>query len=64
MEGTYDPMTKTFTYTGEYEGIPGMKQQIREVLTLTDKNHMNFEWFENRAGQEMKMMEIAYTRKK
>ena len=63
-EGTFDPSTKTFTYTSEYEAIPGMKQQIREVLTISDKNHMNFEWFENRGGQEMKTMEIAYTRKK
>jgi hypothetical protein len=63
-EGTYDPSSKTFSYTGEYEPLPGMKQQIRESLKLTDKNHMNLEWFENRDGQEMKTMEIAYTRKK
>jgi hypothetical protein len=63
-EGDYDPSTKTFTYTGEYEAIPGMKQKIREVLKLTDKNHMNLEWYEDRGGQEMKTMEIAYTRKK
>src|SRR5947208_3700005 len=30
-EGDYDPATKTFTYTGEVEAIPGMKQKIREV---------------------------------
>jgi hypothetical protein len=63
-EGTYDPATKTFTYTGEYEGIPGMKQQIRETVKITDKDHHLFEWFENRGGQEVKTMEIAYTRKK
>jgi len=63
-EGTYDPATKAFTYTSEVEPVPGMKSQVRQVLTLTDKNHMNFEWFENRAGQEVKTMEIAYTRKK
>jgi hypothetical protein len=63
-EGTYDPATKTFTYTGEYEGIPGMKQKIREVVKLTDKDHMNFEWYEDRGGQEAKTMEINYIRKK
>ena len=61
-EGAYDPASKTFTYTGEYEGIPGMKQQIREVVKLVDKDHHTFEWYENRGGQEVKTMEINYTR--
>lgn len=61
-EGTYDPATKTFTYTGEYQMAPGMKQQIREVIKLTDKDHMVFEWYENRGGTEAKTMEINYTR--
>ncbi|HEV2046751.1 MAG TPA: DUF1579 domain-containing protein [Chthoniobacterales bacterium] len=63
-EGTYDPATKTFIYTGEYEAIPGMKQKIREVVKIADKDHMSFEWYENQGGQEKKTMEIAYTRKK
>jgi Protein of unknown function (DUF1579) len=61
-EGTYDPATKTFTYTSEVEAIPGMKQQIREVIKVTDKDHHTFEWYENRGGQEVKTMEINYTR--
>ncbi len=63
-EGTYDPATKTFTYTGEYEGIPGMKTKIREVVKIADKDHHAFEWYEDRGGQEAKTMEINYTRKK
>jgi hypothetical protein len=63
-EGTYDPATKTFTYTGEYEAIPGMKQKIREVVKIADKDHMSLEWYENQGGQEVKTMEISYTRKK
>jgi hypothetical protein len=61
-EGDYDSATKTFTYTGEIEMMPGMKQKIREVVKLTDKDHMDFEWYEDRGGKEMKTMEIAYTR--
>jgi hypothetical protein len=61
-EGDYDPASKTFTYTSEFEAIPGMKQQIREVLKIADNNHMTFEWYENQAGQEKKTMEINYTR--
>jgi Protein of unknown function (DUF1579) len=63
-EGDYDPATKTFTYTSEMEPMPGMKMKVREVMKLTDKNHMTFEWYENQNGQENKTMEIAYTRKK
>jgi len=63
-EGTYDPAAKTFTYTGEYEAIPGMKQKIREVVKIVDKDHHTFEWYEDRGGQEAKTMEISYTRKK
>jgi hypothetical protein len=61
-EGTYDSTTKTFTYTSEYEGIPGMKQKIREVIKVTDNNHHTLEWYEDRGGQEVKTMEINYTR--
>ena len=61
-EGTYDPATKTFTYTSEMEPLPGMKTQVRELLKIADNDHMMFEWYENQAGQEKKTMEIAYTR--
>jgi len=63
-EGTYDPASKTFTYTSEMEPVPGMKSQVREVLKIVDNNHMTLEWYENQGGQERKTMEIAYTRKK
>lgn len=63
-EGTYDPATKTFTYYGENEIIPGMKQKVREVIKVIDKNHHTMEYYENRGGQEAKIMEINYTRKK
>ena len=63
-EGDYDSATKTFTYTGEVEAIPGMKQKIREVVKLDDKDHMTMEWYEDRQGKETKTMEIDYARKK
>jgi len=64
MEGNYDPASKTLTYTGEVEPVPGMKQNIREALKMTDKDHMFLEWYESRDGKEVKTMEINYTRKK
>jgi len=61
-EGTYDPASKTLTFTSEIEMMPGMKMPVREVLKLTDKDHMLLEWYETHGGQEKKTMEIAYTR--
>ena len=43
-EGDYDAATKTFTYTGEIEAIPGMKQKNREVVKIIHKDHHTFEW--------------------
>jgi hypothetical protein len=63
-EGTYDPATKSFTYTSEVEAIPGMKTAIREVVKIADNNHMSLEWYENQGGQEKKTMEINYTKNK
>jgi len=63
-EGTYDPTARTFTYTSEIEMMPGVKTPVREVIKVTDKDHMALEWYENRGGQEMKTLEITYTRKK
>lgn len=63
-EGTYDPSTKSFTYTGEVEAIPGMKMPVREVVKVPDSSHMMLEWYESRGGQEAKTMEINYTKKK
>ena len=63
-EGTYDAATKTFTYTGEYEAMPGMKTKVREVLKIVDQEHHTFEYYEDRGGKEAKTMEISYTRKK
>lgn len=64
MEGDYDAASKTFTYTGEMEMLPGMKQKIREVVKMTDKDHMTMEYFEDRGGKEAKTMEIGYIRQK
>ncbi|HEY4272240.1 MAG TPA: DUF1579 domain-containing protein [Candidatus Udaeobacter sp.] len=61
-EGSYDPATKTFTYTSEIEMMPGMKIPVREVIKVPDNNRMVLEWYESHGGQEKKTMEINYTR--
>jgi len=62
-EGTYDADSKMFTYTAEYEAMPGKKMKIRETIKITDKDHHTFEFFEMRGDKEVKTMEINYTRK-
>lgn len=63
-EGTYDPSTKTLTFTGEFEMMPGSKVKFREVIRIIDKNKHIFEWYDDMmGGKEAKRMEIAYTRK-
>jgi hypothetical protein len=62
-EGTYDEASKTFTFSGQYEAMPGMVMKIREVVKLTDEDHMTMEWFEDRGGKEVKTMQIDYARK-
>lgn len=65
MEGTYDPASKTFTFVGEEEMMPGVKSQVRQTVKLTDKDHMALEWYETPSGgAERKTMEIAYARRK
>ena len=61
-DGTYDPATKTLTYTSEIETMPGMKTPVREVMKIADKDHMRLEWDQTHGGQEKKTMEINYTR--
>jgi hypothetical protein len=64
MDGTYDAATKSFTYTGEYEMMPGMKEKVRQVIKMTDATHMTMEYYEDRGQGEAKTMEINYTKKK
>jgi hypothetical protein len=62
MEGTYDPATKTLTYFGEEQPMPGMKFKVRQTVTYTDKDHHTMEWFEVHDGAEVKTMAIEYIR--
>ncbi|MCX6923257.1 MAG: DUF1579 domain-containing protein [Verrucomicrobia bacterium] len=63
-EGTYDPATKTLTYSAEYEMMPGMKTKARQLIKIIDSDHHTMEFYENRGGKEVKVMEITYTRQK
>jgi hypothetical protein len=62
MYGTYDPATKTLTYLGEEEPMPGMKFNVRQSVKYTDNDHHTMEFFEVHGDKEVKVMEIEYTR--
>ena len=61
-EGTQDAATKTLTYTGSYEPMPGMVTKVREVCKMIDADHHTMEMFEDRGDTQVKTMEISYTR--
>ena len=63
-EGHCDKDGTVFTYTGEMQMGPGAKQPYREVTTILDDNSYKFEWFDIHDGQEVRTMEIVYTRRK
>jgi hypothetical protein len=62
--GNYDSVTKSFTYTGESELIPGMKQQNQRVLKIIDDNHYVEEYYEDHNGNAVKVRELDYVRVK
>ncbi|MFN8177740.1 MAG: DUF1579 domain-containing protein [bacterium] len=63
--GMCDPSGKTMTFTGTVDNImTGGKDQFKEVLTIVDADHQNFEmWAPGPDGKMYKNMEIRYTRK-
>ena len=63
-EGTYDPASKSFTYLFEMEVVPGMKTKARQVVKILDPDHHRMDWYETQGGQEVKTMELDYTRQK
>ncbi len=62
MEGDYDAVAKTLTYVGEEEPMPGMKMKVKQVVKIGDKDHRSIEFYETRGDQEVKTMEISYSR--
>lgn len=65
MEGTYDEATKTMTTMGEMEAMPGVKSKMRIVEKEIDKNTKVMEMYMAMGGaEEVKTMEIKYTREK
>ncbi|MEO6065582.1 MAG: DUF1579 domain-containing protein [Lysobacterales bacterium] len=63
--GDYDPATRTYTLRGSMADPmkPSELTPVRQVIRIVDNNHHEFEWHETHGGNEMKTMEISYTRR-
>jgi hypothetical protein len=63
-EGSYDETSKTLTLTGQMADPMGTDMNVREVIKVIDKDHSTFEMYIDMGDEEMKNMEIQYTRVK
>ena len=64
FEGNYDSTTKTITFNGENELVPGMKTKVRELFIILDKNHYTLEYYDDQNGKYVKATEVNYKRVK
>ncbi|RJP78106.1 MAG: DUF1579 domain-containing protein [Candidatus Zixiibacteriota bacterium] len=65
-EGTYDPAKKEITYTGVMDDyMTGERNKpIRYVTRIVDRDKRVFEFHDQSRGEQSKMGEIIYTRRK
>ncbi|HET7498471.1 MAG TPA: DUF1579 domain-containing protein [Candidatus Eisenbacteria bacterium] len=59
-----DPATHSYTLSGTMIGPSGQETTAREVTNIVDGNTYTMTMFASDHGQEQKMMEITYSRKK
>lgn len=62
-EGVFDAETNTITYKGKMVIPDGSKVDVRNIVTIIDKDHSKFEMFIDMGSGETKSMEINYKRK-
>lgn len=61
-EGTYDSITKTFTYESETERTPGIRTKIHILEKIIDHNHFTTVWHRSDNGKDVSITETNYTR--
>jgi hypothetical protein len=62
-EGFIDKDANTITYKGKMVMPDGSKADVKNVVTILDKDHSTFEMFVDMGSGETKSMEIKYKRK-
>ena len=62
--GTYDKETNSIIYTGTvYDPMQGKDVTIKEIIKYIDKDHHTIEMYSVMDDQEVKTMQIEFTRK-
>ena len=65
LEGSYDPATKTMTYTGEGVGPDGKSKYTQRMVTTTKEDGSRvFTLYMKQDKDEAKFMEITYQKRK
>lgn len=59
--GDFDEAAKAMILRGSMEE-EGVSVPVREVLTVTDRDHLRYEFFETREGVEALVVRLDYTR--
>ena len=62
--GSYDAAAKRFTFRGTRDDPmhAGTKVPVHEEMHIVDEGHYVFTWFEQRGGEEVKTMQVDYSR--
>lgn len=62
-EGTYDPSSKTFTFTGESKTLDGKTAKCRRIIQIKSDNEHTMTVFVTESGQaEKKVLEATFRR--
>jgi hypothetical protein len=65
MEGKYDEASKKIKYRGiAVDPMTGGEEEMVETIRMIDENTYEMEMFNVKNGEEIKNMELIYTRKK
>lgn len=65
MEGKYDDATKKYIYRGKgVDPTTGLDEEMIQTVRMADENIYVMEMFNVKDGEEIKNMELIYTRKK
>ena len=62
FEGSYDPATRTISYTNETEESSGVKQKNWKLIRFVDRNHYVEEGYTEEKGSKVKVTELDYKR--
>jgi hypothetical protein len=63
-EGSYDSTTKTITFDSVEEIVPGLKDEIRELFILNNKDNYTLEYYHKENNVYVKDSEVILTRVK